>query len=259
MKRYMAILGFVFVGILAGLLVRGIPIVLHVNAGGGPVATENGDTNGDGSRDITDAIYYLSWLFQGGAEPVALAQGVPDGLEGPLASIAESLAYESLKNRHDRFVENGENVTDRLTNLMWSKYSIFRGTLVEAQLEASNSNLGGFSDWRLPTATELLTLRKVVQTKHTWMTTQALTSTGDESSHTLHPAFSWVEPGGWGDPVNWIWSSTMSENSTRAFIASFEVDRNRRGENPGLDYHDKYVSFECLANTLLVRDIDPGE
>ena len=34
MKRYMAILGFVFVGILAGLLVRGIPIVVQVNAGG---------------------------------------------------------------------------------------------------------------------------------------------------------------------------------------------------------------------------------
>jgi hypothetical protein len=60
MKRYMAILGFVFVGILAGLLVRGIPIVLHVNAGGGAVATENGDTNGDGSRDITDAIIIFS-------------------------------------------------------------------------------------------------------------------------------------------------------------------------------------------------------
>ena len=31
-------------------------------AGGNP-AVQNGDTNGDGSRDIGDAIYLLQWLF----------------------------------------------------------------------------------------------------------------------------------------------------------------------------------------------------
>ncbi len=36
-----------------------------------PVATENGDTNGDGGRDLSDAIYLLSWLFQCGPEPVS--------------------------------------------------------------------------------------------------------------------------------------------------------------------------------------------
>ena len=58
MKRYMAILGFVFVGILAGLLVRGIPIVLHVNAGGEiPRGSQNGDVNGDSMLDMSDAVY----------------------------------------------------------------------------------------------------------------------------------------------------------------------------------------------------------
>ena len=257
MKRYMAILGFVFVGVLAGLLVRGIPIVLHVNAGGGAVATENGDTNGDGSRDITDAIYYLTWLFQGGAEPVALAQGVPGGLEGPLGSIAESLAYESLKNRHDRFVDNGnDTVTDRLTNLMWSRSSVFRGSLQEAQREASTSNLGGFSDWRLPTAAELLTLRKVVETKHTWMSLQGTTSTADGSSHTLHPVFSWerVDAFGFGEVVNWIWSSTMNGNREHAFIASFGVDISARRETGVSDYHDRYLNVDDRADAFLVRD-----
>ncbi len=41
-----------------------------------PVATRNGDVNGDGGRDISDAIYLLSWLFQGGSVPVAIAQEV---------------------------------------------------------------------------------------------------------------------------------------------------------------------------------------
>ena len=44
-----------------------------VEAGGEPVATENGDTNGDGVRDLSDAVALLSWLFQGGPEPVAFA------------------------------------------------------------------------------------------------------------------------------------------------------------------------------------------
>ena len=35
MKRYLAIFGFVFIGVIAGLIVRGIPIVLQVQAGGG--------------------------------------------------------------------------------------------------------------------------------------------------------------------------------------------------------------------------------
>ena len=64
----------VFALVLNAALLGVIAHQLVAIAGGGPVATENGDTNGDGARDITDAIYYLSWLFQGGAEPVAIAQ-----------------------------------------------------------------------------------------------------------------------------------------------------------------------------------------
>jgi len=41
--------------------------------GGGPTADENGDVNGDGGRDLTDAIYMLSWMFRGGPGPVPLA------------------------------------------------------------------------------------------------------------------------------------------------------------------------------------------
>ena len=44
-----------------------------MRAGGEPSASENGDANGDGRRDIGDAVYLLSWLFQGGPEPVPVA------------------------------------------------------------------------------------------------------------------------------------------------------------------------------------------
>lgn len=45
------------------------------SAEGAALAESNGDANGDGVRDLSDAVYLLSWFFQGGPEPVALAQG----------------------------------------------------------------------------------------------------------------------------------------------------------------------------------------
>jgi len=181
MKRYMAILGFVFVGVLAGLLVRGIPIRLQVNAGGEiPRGSQNGDVNGDSMLDMSDAVYLLIHLFNGGPEPIACAdsdeiweevraiEGEVNGLGGPLASIAESLAYESLKNRPDRFVDNGDGtVTDRHTRLMWPKgmnYQADNARRADRQLvgnliaNVAEMNMGGHTDWRLPTIHELLSL-----------------------------------------------------------------------------------------------------
>ena len=70
MKRYLAIFGFVFIGVIAGLIVRGIPIVLQVNAGGGIQADRNGDVNGDARLDMSDAVYLLLHIFRDGPEPV---------------------------------------------------------------------------------------------------------------------------------------------------------------------------------------------
>ncbi len=50
--------------------------------GPGPEATCNGDVNGDGSLDITDAIYLLGYLFGQGEAPVAIAGPAP-GLPPP--------------------------------------------------------------------------------------------------------------------------------------------------------------------------------
>ena len=53
------------------------------------VATENGDTNGDGKRDLSDAIYLLRWLFLDGTEPVALAGTA--GLEDRVKSLEDQV------------------------------------------------------------------------------------------------------------------------------------------------------------------------
>ncbi len=48
-----------------------------LNVVGGIGGTKNGDVNGDGSRDISDAVALLNWLFTGGPEPVPNAGGEP--------------------------------------------------------------------------------------------------------------------------------------------------------------------------------------
>ena len=48
-------------------------------AGPAPCANENGDTNGDGASDLSDAIYLLAFLFQGGSGPVPFCGAVGTG------------------------------------------------------------------------------------------------------------------------------------------------------------------------------------
>jgi len=163
MKRYMAILGFVFVGILAGLLVRGIPIVVHVNAGGEAVATQNGDVNGDSMLDMSDAVYLLIHLFNGGPQPAAFAQMEPADLRGVEDSL-ESIAYNfdrfvgtQCEQSLDRFVwREGRTVVDTCKRLMWKDGDgVEHYTFNAANDFVNNLQFAGHSDWRLPTLSEL--------------------------------------------------------------------------------------------------------
>ncbi len=60
----------------------------------------------------------------------------------------------------DRFVDNDNGtVTDNKTDLMWSKAaSTLKKDLSHAWSYAEESNLGGHTDWRLPTKSELESL-----------------------------------------------------------------------------------------------------
>lgn len=66
------------------LLILGVPGTPNTAqaAPGYGFAVDNGDTNGDLDRDLSDAIYLLSHLFLGGPEPAPLASC--DGLPQPL-------------------------------------------------------------------------------------------------------------------------------------------------------------------------------
>ncbi len=86
----------VFALVLNAALLGVIAHQLVAIAGGGAVATENGDTNGDGERDISDATYYLRWLFQGGPEPVEIV--CPVDQSDRVADLEAQLAAANTAN-----------------------------------------------------------------------------------------------------------------------------------------------------------------
>ena len=88
MKRIIATLALLFAGFFAGALFVGIP----VGAGGQGEPVEppsTGDTNGDQIIDVSDAVYLLRHLFQGGPEPVACADS--PGLEARVTELEAAL------------------------------------------------------------------------------------------------------------------------------------------------------------------------
>ena len=99
MKRTMAMCGLMLAGFFAGALWIGIP----VGAGGqGDPAQRpsSGDTDADGLVDVSDAVYLLTYLFQGGEPPAACAQDVElvervenieNGFEALVATLDEKL------------------------------------------------------------------------------------------------------------------------------------------------------------------------
>ena len=72
MKRKIAIglfVNAVLLALVVGLLsMERMDVALA--AGGGGVPVGNGDVNGDGGIDISDAVYTLTWLYMGGDAPV---------------------------------------------------------------------------------------------------------------------------------------------------------------------------------------------
>jgi hypothetical protein len=88
---------------------------LFVSAAAGPgAATQNGDVNGDGTKDLSDAIYLLRFLFTGGPPPVAIAQ--EGGLTGDeIALLREVLPHLSAVELADG--KGGKAKTLRFTGV----------------------------------------------------------------------------------------------------------------------------------------------
>lgn len=176
----------------------------------------NGDVNGDGHMDLSDAIYLLTYLFADGGEP-AVIEWAGCGENRPLPATGQTKCYDASGLEIDcnseaypgqdgfyqkgcsmagRFVDNGNGtVTDHCTGLMWQQAtadinkdgqiveSDDRITWAEALRYCDALEFAGHDDWRLPNVREL----------------QSLVDYG-RSGPAIDPVFS-VES-------EWYWSST---------------------------------------------------
>jgi len=70
MRRLVIIALFLNAALLCARFLQELP----ARAESKGLAQDNGDCNGDGTRDVSDAVYLLDWLFLGGGPPVAIAQ-----------------------------------------------------------------------------------------------------------------------------------------------------------------------------------------
>lgn len=166
------------VGFAIGVGTRSVRCTVNLARALGP-ASENGDVNGDGELDLSDAIFLLLHLFQGGPSPVACAAG-EDFLSrlGDLEGRVEALERErecSPENRSpDRFVDNSDGTLfDPCSGLTWTTAHLdLNGdgtigpedvkTWEGARAACQALVFGGHDDWRLPTIHEFGSLRHCV-------------------------------------------------------------------------------------------------
>jgi hypothetical protein len=192
MKKVLAVSLVLNCVLALGLLREGQ--VVHAGGGGGvmPCSEKNGDVDGNGNLEITDAVRILTALFLDPTTSLAplcqatsAAVGLPASGQTKCYDTAGNVLncnnaawpgqdglYQATCPKQGRFVDNGDGtVTDNCTGLMWQKASpdlngdgaIDQSDQVnwQAALQyCDNLKLGGppgseYGDWRLPNVHEL--------------------------------------------------------------------------------------------------------
>lgn len=94
-KKLIAAGLFLNVALLAGRFWQELPMA---SGGTTPAAFENGDVNGDGLIDISDAVYLLIHMFSDGPAPVAVAQSesLNEDEVSLLRELLENVSIEQL-------------------------------------------------------------------------------------------------------------------------------------------------------------------
>jgi hypothetical protein len=239
MKKVLKVLVVLGVGVALGrLFVAPSP---RAEAGGGEPLPPCQDINGDGSSNLTDAIYFLNWLFQGGQAPTCPATngklvGLPDTGQttcydgaGNLIDCASATCagqdgfHATGCSSEGRFTDNGDGtVTDHCTGLMWQRdtadvnedgQSTDRDfvTWCGALAYCEGLSFAGHDDWRLPNVREL----------------QSILDYG-RLSPSIDPVFR---------ALRYYWSSTSTPGDpAHPWVVDFGVGRFELGDGENYSY-----------------------
>jgi hypothetical protein len=131
-----------------------------------------GDANADGALDLSDSVYVLNYLFQGGPPPCRVGNPVLQTSQmlcfnntAPIACPAQGTSffgqdavYQAGLERE--FQDNGLTVTDRTTGLIWLRAPLNNNFTWTGALDfANNFTVGaGLDDWRLPNILESMSI-----------------------------------------------------------------------------------------------------
>jgi len=110
-------------------------------------------------RGIFTGIFLLIIVFKAGAQPVTRSMlRLPDTgvTSGYTATFGEDNDYNC--NTPYFIVNTNSTVTDSITGLMWQQADGGEMTIENAELYCDTLSLGGYMDWRLPTAHEAFSI-----------------------------------------------------------------------------------------------------
>lgn len=219
MKKLLGACALLAVGVTSGRMLDGVsPAAAAVGGpGGGAAPSGNGDLNGDGTINISDAVYLLDHLFRGGPALMPIecppVGGLPDtgqskcygfvdiqrwievACDDPVACPGQDSTYTTGCPPDGRFVDNGDGtVSDTCTGLMWQKDSMDVNADGQSTVDdytpwcnalayCEDLSFAGHDDWRLPNVREL----------------QSIVDYG-RAGPSIDPMF--------GSSAAWYWSST---------------------------------------------------
>jgi uncharacterized protein DUF1566 len=235
---------------------------------GGGVPAGNGDVNGDGSLDISDAVYIINNQFLGGPAPVAIECPTPAGkglpatgqtkcyqylgsvgfveipCDDPAVCPGQDPAYQAGCGGEGRFTDNGDDtVTDNCTGLMWQKDT--PDVNGDGQVSPEDENGGDAVSW----CDALSYCENLSFASHDdWRlpNVRELQSIVDYGrfNPAIEPLFGAFSSDGQGHPEFWYWSSTSYEgNSDFAWKVGF-----RYGNVGATDFKNYHSFIRAVRN-----------
>jgi hypothetical protein len=183
MKQMAWALFLITSGVLLGRFWEGLSANAVEGGGAGNAASGNGDVNGNGGIDISDASYLLNWLFLGGPDPVPCPGSLPDTGQtacfvcsgDPCAGLLQAFLFtqdgsvsSGCPSDANRFTiladpNSEDTVIDNCTGLQWQRFTADvdgdgtadRRTWCGALSYCFDLNFAGLNGWRLPSMREL--------------------------------------------------------------------------------------------------------